>query len=274
MDIYTFEDYRLVLKELYRAEKGKKGVSTRSFAQKAGFSNPGFLNDVIRGKRKLSDDALKKVITVFSLSKSESEYFKLLVRFNHAKTGADKSRCYKKIVARRNKSSFAKLNPALAKYYQDYRYSLVRSAVMAIDFYGDYAEISKLLRPSIPANSVKTILNDLIQWNLVTITDTGKYEVTELFIEPSPMLHEQVSIAKSQWITIAGDALHEVERENRHISSSLLCVSSETKKEITTKINEFKQEIWNLIRNDTKNTNEIMLLNLQYVPMINEGNDQ
>lgn len=274
MDIYTFEDYRLVLAQLYNEEKRKKYFSCRSFAQKAGFSNPGFLNDVIKGKRKLSNDAVKKVIKVFSLSKSESEYFLLLVRFKHAKTSSEKSSLYQKMIARRNKSSFAKLNPALNKYYQDYRYSLIRSAIMIIDFYGDYAQIAKLLRPLIPANLVKTMVNELVQWNLVTINCKGKYEVSDNFVEPSPLLNEQVRITNRQWITLAQEAIHSVDKEKRHISSMLLSVSEQTKKEIFDKIKNFKQDLWNLVKNDTQKASEIMLVNIQYVPMVNEGTDQ
>ena len=60
----------------------------------------------------------------------------------------------KKLLFRRSRSSYTRLNPQLVKYYQDYRYPLVRSAIEVCDFKGDYDKLAKFLNPSLPTNMV------------------------------------------------------------------------------------------------------------------------
>ena len=48
VDIYAYDDFRLFLKDRYEAWKREDPEgSARGFARKAGFTNPGFFNDVI-----------------------------------------------------------------------------------------------------------------------------------------------------------------------------------------------------------------------------------
>lgn len=61
ISIYKYDDFRMFLKDKYEEMKQiDPSCSARNFARKAGFTNPGFLNDVIKGRRNLSLEARKK----------------------------------------------------------------------------------------------------------------------------------------------------------------------------------------------------------------------
>ena len=52
INIYAYDDFRLYLDDRYEAlKKSDPDCSARNFARAAGFSNPGFFNDVIKGRR-------------------------------------------------------------------------------------------------------------------------------------------------------------------------------------------------------------------------------
>ena len=191
--IYAYDDFRAFLKDRYEALKlSDPTCSARSFAALAGFTNPGFLNDVIKGRRTLSKEARSKCSAVFRLSDSEAEYFEALVEYGQAKKESKRQELFKKILARRNHSAFAKINPALSKYYQDFRYPLIRNALMACDFRGDYEMLSNFIYPTIPAGQLKTYIDNLYAWGLVIKQPSGRYTVTQRFIEPPATLMEQV----------------------------------------------------------------------------------
>ena len=67
----------------------------------------------------------------------------------------------------RPRSRFARFSPSLVKYYQDYRYSLVRCAVNAFDFHGDCETLGKFLEPPLAPALVRKYVQDLEEWGLI-----------------------------------------------------------------------------------------------------------
>ena len=272
MDLYQYEDYRQYLKDRFEQENSSPSFSWRKFAHKAGFSNPGYINDVIKGKRRLSREAVMKLIQYFSLLPHEADFFRLLVDIAHARKISDKDRIYRKIVSRRSRSAFAQLNPGLIKYYQDYRYPLVRCALMAIDYHGDPSQIAKFCRPPLSISAVRRIIRDLCAWGLVAVDPSGKYSVTDKFITPSPKLSAQVRQINRAWIRQAEEALETTDAEGRYIASMLLSVSSGLRDEIKKKIEAFRSELWDMVKSDKQKADCIMLLNTQFIPKSKKRN--
>lgn len=267
MDLYRYEDYRQYLRDRFRAASSSPSFSWRKFSRVSGIANPGYLNDVIKGRRKLSSGAAARVARYFSLLPHETEYFRLLVALANARKIPDRDRIYGKIVARRSRSAFAQLNPALIKYYQDFRYPLVRCALMAMEYRGDPSRISRFLRPRLPASIVRRIVRDLCAWGLVKIEKSGNYSVTGKFITPSPTLSAQVKQMNRTWIRQAEEALETMGPDERNIASQLFCVSSRLRETIRKKIESFRSGIWDLVKSDRNKADCLMLLNTQYVPL-------
>ncbi len=270
MNIYEFDDFRLFLQHKFQEKlELDPSYTHRKFAQDAGITNPGFLNDVIKGRRKLSKDAQEKMIAGFSLVPTEAEFFRLLVQYGQAKDASEKQQVYSQIVFRRNRSSFSRLNPSLSRYYQDYRYPLLRTAVMASDFRGDYEELGRFVRPPMPASAVKKYIRDLCDWGLLTQDSTGKYNVTSEFVEPPSTLKDLVKQINREWIVQSIDALMNLPTDKRHVSTMLLSVSGDTKKEIEKRIEKFREEVWGIVKND-QGSDRVMQLNIQFFPKSDE----
>ncbi|MBN1760039.1 MAG: TIGR02147 family protein [Chitinispirillaceae bacterium] len=267
MNIYEYDDFRLYLQHRYELRcKEDPSYTYRKFASEASFSNPGFLNDVIKGRRKLSRDAVGKMIGVFGLSEIEAEFFRLLVAYRQTRDQDEQQELYRKILFRRNRSSFARLNPIQSKYYQDYRYALIRTALMATDFSGDYDALGRFTIPPIPSAQVKKYIRDLCDWGMVTQQSDGKYAVTDLVVEPPETLRDQVKQINREWIIQSIEPLMKLSPEKRYISSMLLSVSSKTAKKIRERIEALREEIWDAVNGDDEKADSIMLLNVQYVP--------
>lgn len=267
VNIYAYDDFRLYLNDRYEALKqSDPDCSARNFARKAGFSNPGFFNDVIKGRRTLSKDARGKLSAVFGLADSEAEFFDLLVDYGQSKKEQERQESYKKMLSRRNRSAFVKLNPALARYYQDFRYPLIYNALMCLDFRGDFDRLSDFIYPSIPAAEIKELLDDLVEWGLVIRQESGRYTVTQRYVEPPATLMEQVRQLNRQWILHAAEALMKLPSEKRHMSTMLLSATPSACKKIAEKIEQFRQEVWDIVRDEPDDPSCIMQLNLQYFP--------
>jgi uncharacterized protein (TIGR02147 family) len=265
--IYAYDDYRAYLRDRFDERKERDTSFThRTFAAEAGFSNPGFLNDVIKGRRKLSAAAVGKMIAGFRLSPNEAEFFRLLVAYGQSRDDAARQKTYRRMTVRRNRSAFARLNPALSRYYQDYRYPLVRTAVMCMDFRGDYEALGRFIHPPLPAARIKKYIRELCEWGLLTQGSDGRYRATDRFVEPPSTLAEQLTQLNRDWIDHAAEALVRLPSDKRNMSTMLLSVSGEIARAINEKLEKVRSEIWEMVKDDKEDASCVMQLNIQYFP--------
>ena len=274
MDIYLYEDFRKFLEDSFQAKRqgigsgraGAEGKYThRRLAAEAGFSNPGFFNDVLKGRRTLSESAQEKLIAVFALKANEAEYFRLLVAYGQSKDAAERQELYQQMIFRRNRSSFVRLNPVNSKYYQDYHYPLVRSAIQVLDFRGNYEELAKFIRPAVPVATLKKCVRDLCEWGLLIQDAQGRYQPAFKNQEPAPSMGDLIKRLNREWVMQAADALFAYPKEERYIYSALLTVGAETFKEIQARIDRFREEIVELAKREEK-PDRVMQFNIQHFP--------
>ncbi len=271
-DIYQFDDFRAFLKACFEAkvaaslEAGGRRYSQRQLARDAGFANPGYYNDVLKGFKPLSANAADKLAAVFGLKPHEAEFLKLLTEYGQARNPEKKAALYRQVISRRNRSKFTRLNPALTKYYQDVRYSLVRGAIEVLDFRGDYEAISTFLDPPVPVAVVKGIVRDLCEWGLVEQGADGRYRTTRSIVEPPPSLVGMSRAMNAEWLSMARDALHRRPPEERHVSTMIVNISDEMYEEIRERVERFREEIFRRVEEDAGAPRRIQQLTLAYVP--------
>jgi uncharacterized protein (TIGR02147 family) len=266
MDIYQYDDFRLFLREKYHQKMlDVPKYSYRKFAKEAGFANPGYLNDVIKGFKPLSENAAEKMGKAFQLKAHEIEFLKLLAAFGQARTQEKKTRFYKQIAVRRNRSRFTRLNPAMSKYYQDYRYLLVRGAIEVLDFRGDYDALAVFLDPPVPVAIVKKMVRDLCEWNLVEQGPDGRYQTTSSMVEPGAQLPGMGRQLNGEWLSQAREALHRLPKEKRHVSTMVLNISEALSREINEMLEKFREEVFRKVESD-RDPQRIMQLSVAYVP--------
>jgi uncharacterized protein (TIGR02147 family) len=266
-NIYRYDDFRVFLKEAFQFRKDQDGdYSYRRFAKDAGIANPGYLLDVIVGKRTLSDNAIKKTAIAFGLNDAETEFFRLLVDFGQSKKDAERQEIYADILYRRNRSRFARLSPSLVKYYQDFHYPLVYSALHAFEFRGDYESFGGVFDPPIAPAALKKLIRDLCEWDLVKQGPDGRYVVTEEFVEPPGTMGALVRRLNREWILQAAESLFRHGPDDRHVSTLLLSVSDETRARLKDEIERFRREVLDLVAKDKGKPSGLMQLSLQYFP--------
>jgi uncharacterized protein (TIGR02147 family) len=266
-NVYRYDDFRLFLKDCFQARKDREpDYSYRRFAAEAGISNPGYLLDVIIGKRSLSRNAAVKMAKAFGLGEAETEFFHLLADFGQSKKEAERQAVYQEILYRRNRSRFARVSPQLVKYYQDFHYPLVRCALEAFDFRGDYEALGGAFDPPIAPAALKRYVRDLCEWKLAAQGADGRYRVTERFVEPPATMASLVRRLNREWILQAADAPFKFRPEDRHVSTLLLMVSESARKALREKIERFRQEVLDVVEKDAEPASGIMQLSLQYFP--------
>jgi uncharacterized protein (TIGR02147 family) len=264
--IYQYIDYRAFLKDRYRwLQSQDPGFSQRKLARVAGFANPGFFNEVIQGRRKLSPTAIQRMGVGLSLEATETEFLRAMVAYTEAKDMADKEVAHQKLEFRRNRSFFRRLSQGQTKYYLDFNYPLVRAAIEACDFRGDYQILGDFLRPRMQAASVKRYVRDLCDWGLVTQDREGRYRVTHSYLEPPDEMKDALVRLQQAWLTQSVHLLNTMPASERHASSALITVSENTYKAILKLVEKMRDQMLELVRADTS-SEMIVQFNIQVFP--------
>ena len=116
IDVFNYRDYRRFLRDAYE-EKRKidPKFSYGYIGSKLGTARQ-FFAKVIAGERPLPSRHIDKVSALFALSKRQSEYFRLLVLFAHAKTLDERSHWYEEIISYPG----VKVKPLEREYHEFY----------------------------------------------------------------------------------------------------------------------------------------------------------
>ena len=98
-DVLTYTGYRQYIADYYADKKAKSAFTWQEFARAAGFSSPVYLKYVSEGQFNLSEAAVERVASAMHLADFEREYFREMVRFDHAKTDKAKKESFQKLMA-------------------------------------------------------------------------------------------------------------------------------------------------------------------------------
>lgn len=133
LDVFGYEDYRAYMRDRFAELQARRpAFSQRGLARKARIANPGFFNEVIKGRRRLSPAAAAKMAVGLDLSIPETEYFFALVDYMEARDPIAKLRAGRRMMALRNRQLYRTLHsiPSLAGSLRDIVRELERDWVL------------------------------------------------------------------------------------------------------------------------------------------------
>ncbi len=265
MDIYGFDDYRLLLKEYYKSLKssGSQKISYRGLARKAGLQSSNFLYLVMQGKRNLSQATAGQLAQALGLSEREIGFFENLVRFNQALEPEEKIRAFRAMVSYQEFRDSRKIDSSLFAYYTNWYYPVIRELVNLEGFREDPEWIGARLSPSIPADNVVQAIKDLEEMGFLIRNGEGR------LCQDVPHLTTDAEVASfairkfhKEMIEKGMLALKQP-RQTREISSVTLSVSRETFEVLRERIREFQKDVQKLLSADTGSVDLVCQMNFQ-----------
>jgi uncharacterized protein (TIGR02147 family) len=128
-DITDYEDYRAYMRDRFAELQARTPLfSQRGLARKAGIANPGFFNEVIKGRRRLSPAAAAKMALGLELSTWEAEYFSALVEYAETREPVAKLKAQGRMLALKNRHLYKLLSemPSLTETLREIMRELER----------------------------------------------------------------------------------------------------------------------------------------------------
>jgi uncharacterized protein (TIGR02147 family) len=265
--LFEYDDYRSFLKDYFEEQRRLKSFfSHRYFAQKAGFSSHSFCAYLMEGKRNLTFESIRKLIKGMSLGGKKAQYFEALVFYNQAKTAQDKEQHLKSLQRIRRSTEFYKLNPKQAAYYDHWYLPVLRELAVYSDWKDDYTRLGRMVRPALSADEARKGIQTLLDIELLVKNADGSYSQPSLVISAESIPGYVLRGARRDMILRAIEASDYYNRDERHLSYSVLATSRRVFDQATQLLDEVRKKILLLAMED-ETVDGIYAVNLNLFPL-------
>ncbi|HEX4922829.1 MAG TPA: TIGR02147 family protein [Bdellovibrionales bacterium] len=201
-DVFFYHDLRSYLADHLAFLKGSKtGFNVAKLASTAKLSK-GYLSMVLKGKWKLTPQALQKLLPHLQLTPAEQSYLSLLCLYSNAKSTSDKTQALEQM---QRLAGYQKQHPKEAlvfKYFSHWYYVAIRELASLPGFQLNPIWIQKKLREPVPLSDIEKAIEFLVENKFLEINSEGKVH------PPTQRLECMDEIYKTAMIKFHGQAFN------------------------------------------------------------------
>ena len=270
-DILEYTSYRQYIADYYADKKAKSAFTWQEFTRAAGFSSPVHLKYASEGKLNLSDAAALRVAQAMHLAGYEQDYFCEMVKFDNAKTDAEKKDAFGKMLSIADSVKAKIIEGDSFRYFESWKNPVLRELAPAMPGAKPLA-LARACRPEITAAEVTETLNFLVKAGLLQKDKDGNYKQTERGVTTGPMEVTPIAVREMhrQMGEFALEAIEGVAQDERHFSGLTLGITRDAYEKIVQETAEFRKRIITIATQDD-GMDEVYRLNVQLFPMTNKS---
>jgi len=272
LNIFSYTDYRVFLQDYYfDAKKRNHRFSYEILSNLFGLKSKGFIRNVIKGERNISNENILKIAKALKFNKQEVEYFETLVSFNQAKNLDERNLYFTRLSASRGRGWGIKEIQTIKndqfEFYSKYYHSVIRALIDIGEFKDDYKWLSKQVVPRITPFQAKKSIQLLEKLHLIKKNSEGYYQLVHKHVttpdevKSLALLNFHVDTGK-----LALKAIATMPSNKRNVSGITMGVSSNTYKTICDEIIAFRHKLAKIAADDPK-TESVYRLNIQLFPV-------
>ena len=270
-DILEYTSYRQYIADYYADKKAKSAFTWQEFTRAAGFSSPVHLKYASEGKLNLSDAAALRVAQAMHLAGYEQDYFCEMVKFDNAKTDAEKKDAFGKMLSIADSVKAKIIEGDSFRYFESWKNPVLRELAPAMPGAKPLA-LARACRPEITAAEVTETLNFLVKAGLLQKDKDGNYKQTERGVTTGPMEVTPIAVREMhrQMGEFALEAIEGVAQDKRHFSGLTLGITRDAYEKIVQETAEFRKRVITIATQDS-GMDEVYRLNVQLFPMTNKS---
>lgn len=265
-NVFDYEDIGSLLIDWIEFLKGNNKKSLRSISNESTVSI-GYLSMVLSGKRRLTENALEKILPHLKLTSQEKRFFQLLYLVGNSEIASTRVDALSEMA---KLSKFKKTNEKehdTYRYLTKWYYVVIREMVLLPDFKSDPIWIQERLRGKIEQIEIKEALHFLISKKFIVQDDMGNFFLPDLDLNCKEGIYK-VSLGEfhRQVLELAHKSIHEVSREKRYILGRTVGISSSEFEQAKEIFDEALQKI-EALGKDPHQTKEIYHFEFAAFPM-------
>ena len=274
--IFAYTDYRTFLADYYENHKSlNPAFSYQLLSDKAGFSNRGFLHNVITGSKNLSKSSAVQLSQAMQLKPVEADYFENLVSFNQSKNLRERNYFFDKLNTIKSNmlgsATMRELRKEQYDFYAAWHISVIRSLIDMHGFKDDYRWLAKNVYPPIKPKQAKKAVLTLEKLGMIKKQKDGSYTVTDKSITAGKEIVQLgLQNFQLQTLELAKKALQDLPKDKRNISGLTLGISKNTYEAMCREIEAFQAKLLAMAEADNKADN-VYQLNFHFFPVSRSG---
>jgi uncharacterized protein (TIGR02147 family) len=272
-NIYRYDDFRRYLEDYRVARKKTDPTFTHQhICGELGLPHTrGFFNNIVKGRRVLTDLNVERFIQLLELKNDEALYFRILVKHRQSDNRQEKDFYRDRLIAL-NKFPAKQLNMRESAYYGKWHNSVIRTLLGVIDFDGDFPALARKVFPRISAKAARDSVKLQLALGLLRKNERGLIKPTDAAIAAGPLVrHAIIRKYQLQCLDLARLALNKKGPGDHTMSTNVFGVSDECFAEVKRKAQKFKSEVRSLIQKDDMPPTRVYHLNLFLFPGTDES---
>lgn len=271
INIYDYLDYRLFLRDFYDLEKTLDPTfSYRVFATAVDI-DASLLVKILRSKRHLSDTSVNTFVAFFNFKEGKSEYFREMVAYGKAKT-PDAIRKHFETLQKMRPSRCRMLDEARYRYFQQWYYPMVRSALDVYEYRGeqDAVSLGNSCIPKLTAAQIVTSVEALLQLGLAKRNEQGRIVPSDAHVRTQDhWLSASISEYQKTVTELGRQSIENIPKENRDISTLTMALDSSQIEKIRGILADARKSIVNVVNSmPAEQCDSVYQLNFQMFPMM------
>ena len=271
INIYDYSDYRKFLQEFYELEKSLDPTFSYRIFAAAIDMDASLLVKILQGKRHVSTKNIEAFVQFFRFKEGKAEYFREMVAYGKAKND-EQVRKHFETLQKMRPSSCRELDEARYRYFQQWFYPMIRSALDVFDYRGPEhaAALGDSCIPKISANQVENAVDALLQLGLVHRRKDGRIVPTDAHLKTKEhWLSASISDYQKSIAELAHRSIDETPKEERDISTLTMALDSSQIQRIRDIIAEARRSIVNVANSmPSQICDSVYQLNFQLFPMM------
>ena len=268
--ITEYLDYRDYLVDFYDDKREECDYFSYRFISGKVNIDSSHISKILSKKRHMPDRAVNAFVELCGLKKREAECFRLLVKFNKAKTDKEAKQWYECLLSLKDVDS-SKLEKEQYEFFNKWYYLAILVLLDFCEFDGDYKWLSKKVTPAITVSEAKNAIELLLVLGLLKKDEKGFFRPTNQFMTTGDTLREMaIKNYQQETIKMASESLFRHKKQDRDISTVTMSMARGTMPTVVEKIRDFRQDLIKYC-DDTKDHDSVYQLNVQMYPMTRGG---
>jgi uncharacterized protein (TIGR02147 family) len=264
--IFNYYDYHKYLRDVYEDRKRlERRFSFRYISRRVGI-DPGYLVKVFQGQKNIAVNSVPKFVALLKLNKKEAGYFELLVLFGRAKSNAELTGYFERMLPFAG-AERTKIDADKYEFYKKWYYTAVREILGFYAFNGDFKKLAEMVQPAIKPLQAKKAVALLEKLGLIIRNENGSYVQASRFITTGEKWRS-IAIRKfqEQTLSLAQEAIDGVDRDERDFSTMTVSVSKEGFEQIQEQLKQLRHQVFETVKKEQA-ADRAYQLNLQLFPV-------
>jgi uncharacterized protein (TIGR02147 family) len=253
-NLFDYKDSRDYLKMCFGERKQlNPQYSYEAFTQRLGFSNRGFLFNVLKGKKNLSISHCIKISRALKHSKEEAEYFEKIVAYTQAKNEEERTYILEKMQPPRKTKGITPLliEKEQYEYLSKWYHSAVRCLIEMYPTSDDCDFISRRIFPPITAMQAKKSIELLKRLDIIRKGNDGIYHCTGRNIRASDEISQRaINRFHVECTELAKQSVMYSASKRHFVSSLTMGISEKAYNDIRDESMKFKQRVLEIANSD------------------------